>query len=179
MMTNRLVAVLVLFATAFVFTQTSAQARGYHKKHSHHAAHHQVKRKHLAVRGHHRYRAKSYRAARRHIARSPRLADTTSFRGVRVAGRPGRWCGWWLGNHLGMQKRDLWLARNWAKVGINAGQPGIGVVVVWRNHVGIITGRTASGWVVKSGNDGNAVRERVRSISGAIAFRHVGGGGAS
>jgi hypothetical protein len=28
----------------------------------------------------------------------------------------------------------------------------------------------------ESGNDGNRVRERVRSISGAIAFRHVGGG---
>jgi hypothetical protein len=29
---------------------------------------------------------------------------------------------------------------------------------------------------VKSGNDGQTVRERIRSISGAIAFRHVGGG---
>lgn len=99
--------------------------------------------------------------------------------GVRVArsgGRPSAWCGWWLGNHLGMNKRDLWLARNWASVGSNAGGPGIGVVVVWRHHVGLITGRSGSGWIVKSGNDGNRVRERVRSISGAIAFRHVGGG---
>ena len=47
--------------------------------------------------------------------------------------------------------------------------------VVWRHHVGVITGRSGSGWIVKSGNDGNRVRERVRSISGAIAFRHVGG----
>jgi hypothetical protein len=39
----------------------------------------------------------------------------------------------------------------------------------------VITGRSASIRIVKSGNDGNRVRERVRSISGAIAFRHVGG----
>lgn len=70
-----------------------------------------------------------------------------------------------------MSDRRLWLARNWASVGRNAGQPGVGVVVVWRHHVGIITGRTGSQWIVKSGNDGHGVRERVRSISGAIAFR--------
>jgi hypothetical protein len=160
----------VLFATVLVFTQTSAQARGFQQKQKHHATHSYAKRSHVAVRPHHRRGAKPYRAARRHIGRAPRVA------GMRGAGRPGRWCGWWLGNHLRMPKRELWIARNWAKVGSNAGQPGIGVVVVWRNHVGIITGRTASGWVVKSGNDGNAVRERVRSISGAIAFRHVGAG---
>jgi hypothetical protein len=171
-MKSRVVAVLALFASVFVFTQASAQARGHHKKQTHYTGHH-VKRSHVAVRSHHRYRARAHRFARRHVARGSRHAGA-----ARVAGRPSRWCGWWLGNHLGMAKRELWLARNWAKVGSNAGQPGIGVVVVWRNHVGVITGRTASGWVVKSGNDGNAVRERVRSISGAIAFRHVGGGAA-
>jgi DNA-binding transcriptional LysR family regulator len=35
----------------------------------------------------------------------------------------------------------------------------------------LFLGKTARGWVVKSGNDGNAVRERVRSVSNAIAFR--------
>ena len=74
-----------------------------------------------------------------------------------------------------MPRRDLWLARNWASVGSNAGRPGIGVVVVWRHHVGIITGRAGSKWVIKSGNDGHAVRERPRSIAGAIAFRHLAG----
>jgi hypothetical protein len=75
-----------------------------------------------------------------------------------------------------MSNRNLWLARNWASVGSNAGQPDVGVVVVWRHHVGIITGRQGNQWVVKSGNDGRAVRERVRSIAGAIAFRRVGAG---
>lgn len=63
------------------------------------------------------------------------------------------------------------LARWWAGYGSRAHSPAVGAIVVWRHHVGIITGKTARGWVVKSGNDGNAVRERVRSVAGAIAFR--------
>ena len=47
--------------------------------------------------------------------------------------------------------------------------PQIGAVVVWPHHVGMITGRAANGqWIVKSGNDGNAVRERARSVAGAV-----------
>lgn len=90
-----------------------------------------------------------------------------------IGGRPAAWCGWWLGHHMGMPLRHLWLARNWASVGANAGAPQIGVVVVWRHHVGIITGRQGNQWVVKSGNDGRRVRERPRSVAGAIAFRRV------
>jgi hypothetical protein len=45
----------------------------------------------------------------------------------------------------------------------------VGAVVVWRHHVGIITGRAANGhWIVKSGNDGGRVRERARSVAGAV-----------
>jgi hypothetical protein len=45
----------------------------------------------------------------------------------------------------------------------------VGAVVVWSHHVGEITGRTASGeWVVRSGNDGGQVRERPRSVAGAV-----------
>ena len=33
----------------------------------------------------------------------------------------------------------------------------------------MITGRTARGqWIVKSGNDGGRVRERARSVAGAV-----------
>ena len=88
-------------------------------------------------------------------------------------GRPRAWCGWWLGQHLGMPLRSLWLARNWASVGSPAGGPAPGVVVVWRHHVGLITGRQAGQWIVKSGNDGHRVRERPRSVARAIAFRRV------
>jgi hypothetical protein len=84
------------------------------------------------------------------------------------------WCGIYLGKHLGKPDRRLWIAREWAREGVNAGGPGIGVVVVWRHHVGIITGQAPNGqWIVHSGNDGGAVRTRARSIAGAIAFRRV------
>ena len=49
---------------------------------------------------------------------------------------------------------------------------GVGVIVVWAHHVGLITGRTDGQWIVKSDNDGHAVRERPRSVAGAIAFRN-------
>jgi hypothetical protein len=90
----------------------------------------------------------------------------------RAVGRPAAWCGWWLGQHLGMPLRKLWLARNWAHIGSPA-SPGPGVIVVWRHHVGIITGKQNGQWIVKSGNDGRAVRERARSVAGAIAFRRL------
>jgi uncharacterized protein (TIGR02594 family) len=86
--------------------------------------------------------------------------------------RPRAWCGWFMGQHLGKHDRSLWLARNWARVGSNAGGPAEGVVVVWPHHVGLITGRDAVGrWVVLSGNDGRRVRERARSLARVIAYR--------
>lgn len=90
-----------------------------------------------------------------------------------IHGRPRAWCGWWLGQHLGMTARHLWLARNWAAVGARAGGPQVGAIVVWPHHVGIITGHSARGWIVKSGNDGRQVRERPRSVAGAVAFRRI------
>ena len=63
---------------------------------------------------------------------------------------------------------ELNLARNWKNWG-RPSAPRVGAVVVWSHHVGMITGRTASGqWIVKSGNDGGRVRERPRSVSGAV-----------
>ena len=86
---------------------------------------------------------------------------------VGVGPRPARWCGWWMRTQLGGGP-ELNLARNWKSWGRPSG-PRVGAVVVWSSHVGIITGRTASGqWVVKSGNDGGRVRERPRSVSGAV-----------
>jgi len=155
-MKKKLVASLFVFATVIAFAPHSAQARGHRHQGFHHSARH-------AVQGHHAIsRARGH--ARRH---APRVARAGG------AGRPAAWCGWWLGQHLGIGDRKLWLARNWASIGSNAGSPGVGVVVVWPHHVGIITGRVGSKWIVKSGNDGRAVRERPRSISGAIAFRHA------
>jgi hypothetical protein len=63
---------------------------------------------------------------------------------------------------------ELNLARNWTHWG-NPSGPKVGALVVWPHHVGMITGRTANGqWIVKSGNDGGRVRERPRSVAGAV-----------
>lgn len=84
-----------------------------------------------------------------------------------VGPRPRRWCGWWMRTRRGGGP-EFNIAWNWRKWG-NPSGPQVGAVVVWRNHVGEITGRTASGqWIVRSGNDGGAVRERARSVAGAI-----------
>ena len=83
-------------------------------------------------------------------------------------GRPTQWCGWWMRTQLGggpeYNRADSWM--HW---GNRASGPQVGAVVVWPHHVGIITGQTDSGkWIVKSGNDGGAVRERARSVAGAV-----------
>jgi hypothetical protein len=81
--------------------------------------------------------------------------------------RPARWCGWWIRTQKGGGP-ELNLARNWARWG-RPSRARVGAVVVWSHHVGMITGRTASGqWIVKSGNDGGRVRERPRSVKGAV-----------
>lgn len=91
--------------------------------------------------------------------------------------KPRKWCAWWLRRELGIPRSAFkpWeynLARAFRYIGRPSG-PGVGAIVVWRHHVGVITGRTGKGWVVRSGNDGGRVRERVRSVKGAIAFRRL------
>jgi hypothetical protein len=84
-----------------------------------------------------------------------------------AGGRPRAWCGWWMRTQLGGGP-EYNLAANWRNYGRPSG-PRVGAVVVWPHHVGMITGRSASGqWIVKSGNDGNAVRERAMSVAGAV-----------
>jgi hypothetical protein len=95
-----------------------------------------------------------------------------SGRPAACAGIP--WCGCWLRLHLGVGDARLNLARAWADVGSAVSGPSAGVVAVWRHHVGIITENLGGGLIrLLSGNDGNAVRERVRSTRGIIAYRKV------
>ena len=89
-----------------------------------------------------------------------------------VGPRPSRWCGWWMRTQFGGGS-EYNLARNWARRGRALNGPRVGAVVVWSHHVGYITGRTKDGqWIVKSGNDGGRVRERPRSVRGAV-FRRI------
>jgi len=86
--------------------------------------------------------------------------------------RPRAWCGWWLRQQLGVADRAFNLARRWASIGTPAHGPSAGVIAVWRHHVGIVTSVPGPGRIVlKSGNDGHAVRERERSTRGIIAYR--------
>jgi len=96
------------------------------------------------------------------------LAGTTSAEAKRYEGRPSAWCGWWMRTQLGGGP-EYNLAANWRNWGRRTSGPQVGAVVVWPHHVGIITGRASNGkWIVKSGNDGGRVRERARSVSGAV-----------
>jgi hypothetical protein len=111
-------------------------------------------------------KGRAYAAERR----AYRAASSGSYGGRRYGGvgpRPARWCGWWMRTQKGGGPQYN-LAWNWRHYG-RPGSPQIGAVVVWRHHVGIITGRAANGqWIVTSGNDGGRVRSRARSIAGAI-----------
>jgi hypothetical protein len=93
-----------------------------------------------------------------------------AYRGS-VGGRPSAWCGWEMRQLVGRDPgAEFNLARKWAQWG-HAGPAGVGAVVVWPHHVGMIVGRENGQWIVKSGNDGNRVRTRPLPISNAIAIR--------
>ena len=78
------------------------------------------------------------------------------------------WCGCWLRLRYGITDKAFDKASNWR----NFGQPSLACVVggiaYWPHHVGEITGCPGGGQIqIISGNDGNAVRDRLRSIRGA------------
>lgn len=95
----------------------------------------------------------------------------------RPSGCPPRaWCGCWLAKHTGLNRRELWLARNWARLG-SATAPSPGAIVVFARgrggHVGKITAVEGNRIKVLSGNDGRMVRERWRTMAGVIAVRRI------
>lgn len=96
------------------------------------------------------------------------------FGGSGIGPKPRRWCGWFMQHDTGVTSRSTGLNLNraieWRRVG-RATSAGVGAIVVWAHHVGRIIGGTPGKWIVRSGNDGRAVRERVRSVAGAVAFR--------
>lgn len=111
----------------------------------------------------------AHRSRTAHRTTTKRYASVGSGRRYSGVGpRPGRWCGWWMRTQLGGGP-EYNLARNWRKYGRAVSGPQVGAVVVWSGHVGMITGRASNGqWIVKSGNDGGRVRERARSVAGAV-----------
>jgi len=125
------------------------------------------------------------RSEARRLARGQQLYDAMPFGmptdragqaipawAARWTAKPRAWCGWWLARRKGIRDARLNLARNWGHLYGSPSRPQPGAVVVWRHHVGELVSHVSGNvWIVRSGNDGNAVRERPRSIAGAIAFR--------
>ncbi len=93
--------------------------------------------------------------------------------------RPRAWCGWQARQEVAQDPGPKFnRALAWKNYGQKADGPCVGCIVVWnrgnngRGHVGIITGKgEGNQWIVRSGNDGHELRERLQSIKGAIAFR--------
>lgn len=150
-----------LLATAAVSLSLTATEASAHSVHRHHAYHP------------HRWRV-SYR-------HRPHFSRPGNFYGNNVAAARARglpWCGAEMADEMGIhgqQGRELWLARNWARVGTPTSAH-VGAVVVWPHHVGRIVGEENGRWVVRSGNVDGGVRSTIRSLAGAIAVRDVGGG---
>lgn len=105
----------------------------------------------------------------------PAEAHGHRHHGVYSDGRPSAWCGWFgRFNFLGHDPGPAFnLAANWRRVGTPDSSPSSGDIVVWSHHVGKIVG-ACNGLMcpVWSGNDGHAVRTRVRSVAGA-SYRRV------
>lgn len=114
--------------------------------------------------------ALTHRSRRRHRDSDEGSYDIASgHEGLR--GRPSAWCGWYMrSRHGGGPEYNL--AANWRHRG-SPTTPHVGAIVVWDHHVGEITGQAANGqWIVLSGNDSHTVRERPRSVAGAV-FRDI------
>jgi hypothetical protein len=131
-------------------------------------------------RGHHYTHGSTWRHVARRRLEQPQDQPPTwesftysapaAYRGG-MGGRPAAWCGWEMRQLVSSDPGPQYnLARNWTRWG-EAGPAGVGAVVVWPHHVGKIVGREGDQWLVESGNDGHAIRTRVRSIAGAIAVR--------
>lgn len=153
---------MIKIATAFailIFTLSTASAHSYHRYYKHHHyTHHRVYRVHSMPEG--------LGIGLKHMMNSARPSD--------CYGIP--WCGCYMRHRLGVVDRAYNLARNWAHWGRATGAQ-IGAVVVWAHHVGQIVGQASNGeWIILSGNDGHAVRERPRSLAGVIAIRTGGYG---
>ena len=149
--------VIALLSLAF-FLVGSAEARPRHHRHHHHVA------------KHHKHHA-------RHHHRPVKIWSghfVYHYRGG-YGPKPRAWCGWYHRQQVGSDPgREYNRARAWAHWGRPA-RHGPGVTVVWPHHVGMIVGQCDGKMCpVRSGNDGNRVRTRVRSVARAIAFRVPG-----
>ncbi len=141
-------ALFITVLSLFAITLAKPAQASHHKHHRHYAHHHY-----------------------RHYARHHRQHnDSVSIPVAYHDGRPSAWCGWYMRQIMHVADAAYNLAANWAHWG-RPTEPHVGAVVVWQHHVGRIVGGSPGHWAVNSGNDGHAVKTRVRSVARAIAFR--------
>ena len=154
--------VAAVSVVSLVLGATAADAKPRHGMHRHHIKYHHVSK-------HHAYIARHSRRHAQHTRKISRERHATGF-----GPRPSQWCGYFMRTQTGLKDPSLNLARNWARVGSAAGGPAPGVIGVMRHHVFKVVSVVGPGKVLAlSGNDGHAVRTRVRSTSGVIAWRRV------
>jgi hypothetical protein len=181
--------VSLLAGSVLMITANSASASSFGRHHHHpHIAYQHTTSHQLAYR-----QFGAYRLAGRRFSSGSRAAfRDTAYRGYasqtvgnytpsaytptvhRVAdGRPSAWCGWEMRQLVGADPGPEYnLARNWAHWGHAAGGPAPGVVGVMAHHVFKVISVVGPGQVLAiSGNDSHAVRTRVRSTGGVIAWR--------
>ena len=156
-MTARFYAALALACALFI--PHAAEARGHHHRHGwHHHAHHHFHRGHRGHLGPVRLR----RRARRNgpVGRGDP--------------RPSQWCGWWMRHYLHVADRNGNRAIWWAGYGTRASGPGKRILGVQAHHVYLVLAVVGPGRVLAiSGNDSGAVRVRVRSTRGTLAWRRI------
>jgi hypothetical protein len=161
------IAMLLAFASG-----AEAHAHRHHHNHLHH--HHHYSHRHSAP-AHSAFDSAFASTSTSAFASAPASAFASvsaPVSGYGYGGRPAAWCGWYMRTQVGSDPGPQYnLARAWAHYGVNAGGPSVGTIVVWPHHVGEIVGQDNGQWVVRSGNDGHAVRTRPRSLAGVIAFR--------
>ena len=176
----KLTTISVAAAAIVVFAQ-SAQAREHYRHHRHYAAHF-ARHYSSPRRGEYAEQNMFTENARSDFSKNyasqnysdqiyPQRSAYGGQIGAHIGGRPAAWCGWEMRQLVSGDPGPAFnLARNWAHWG-QAGPAGVGAVAVWSHHVGKIVGQEDGEWVIESGNDGNRVRTRPRSIAGAIAVR--------
>jgi hypothetical protein len=181
----KLTTISIAAAAIVVFAQ-SAQAREHYRHHRYHAAHFarhylspgfgdprrgdDAAKNIFADHGQNDF-SRNYASQNYSDQVYPRRSAYGGQIGAHIGGRPAAWCGWEMRQLVSGDPGPAFnLARNWAHWG-QAGPAGVEAVVVWSHHVGKIVGQEGGEWIIESGNDGNRVRTRPRSIAGAIAIR--------
>jgi hypothetical protein len=163
-----------------VFAQ-SAQAREHYRHHRYlvaHVARHYLSPRHGDVAAQNKFAdhgqsdfSRNYSSQKYSEQSYPQRSAYGGQISSHIGGRPSAWCGWEMRQLVSGDPGPAFnLARNWAHWG-QAGPAGVGAVVVWSHHVGKIVGQGGGEWIIESGNDGNRIRTRPRSIAGAIAIR--------